>query len=60
MKIEGESMGYVSKNSNTMTRKKCATCKNHKIKSDLEPCRSCIKLKSGTKFTNYEKLSEIN
>lgn len=53
-------MGYVSKHSNTMTRKKCDTCKNRKIKSDLEPCRSCIELKDGTRFTNYIKLSEIN
>ncbi|KAI3350771.1 MULTISPECIES: hypothetical protein [Clostridium] len=53
-------MGWISKNSNIMTRKKCATCENHKTKSDLEPCRSCIKLKSGTKFTNYKKSCEID
>lgn len=43
-----------------MTRKKCDTCKNRKVKSDLEPCRSCIKLKDSIRFTNYKKLSEIN
>ena len=48
----------VSKNSNIMTRKKCATCENHEVKADLEPCKSCIKLKDGTKFMNYKQSLE--
>lgn len=47
-------MGYVSKNSNTGTRKVCVTCKSHKTKPNEEPCYSCIKLKNRIRFTNYE------